>query len=95
MKGSYDDRVLAELKNLVAALFRLENSQGEENIYAVLYSLGQWLASPEQVALQLSFTTWIDEVLFPSCYPDATPPNINKEWSKARYKVKQSYLLSY
>ena len=78
-EGAYDDRVLAELKNLVAALFRLENSQGEEEIYAVLHSLGQWLASPEQLALQLSFTTWIDEVLFPSCYPDATPPNINYE----------------
>lgn len=76
-EGAYDDQVLAELKNLVAALFRLENSQNEENIYAVLHSVAQWLASPEQQALQLSFTTWIDEVLFPSCYPEATPPTIN------------------
>ena len=78
-EGAYDDSVLAELKNLVAALFRLENGQGEEDIRAVLHTLAQWLASPEQLALQLSFTRWIDEVLFPSCYPDAIPPNINYE----------------
>ncbi len=81
-EGAYDEDKLGELtalKNLVAALFRLEKSQSEANTYAVLHSVAQWLAAPEQLALQLSFTTWIDEVLFPSCYPDATPPNINYE----------------
>ncbi len=78
-EGAYNDSTLAELKNLVAALFRLENNQNEENIYAALRSLGKWLASPEQLSLQRSFAIWINEVLFPSCYPDATPPNIHYE----------------
>jgi len=62
-EGNYQDEELKPLKNLVSALFRLEKSQGEEQLLEVVTSLIKWLASPEQVGLRRAFTIWFNRVL--------------------------------
>ena len=51
------------MRNLAAALFRLENSQGPEPVREVLAALAEWLADPEQMELRRSFVIWLHEAL--------------------------------
>ncbi len=62
----YKDADLEPLKNMVAALFRLENSHSPERLLEVVTSLLLWLSGPEQDSLRRAFTVWISRVLFPS-----------------------------
>lgn len=55
-EGRYREADLAPLENLVAALFRLENSRTPEDIITVVSSLVNWLSSPEQASLRRAFT---------------------------------------
>lgn len=57
------DEDLAPLRNLAAALFRLEKSRDAATIDEVLTSLLVWLKAPEQSLLRQAFATWIIEVL--------------------------------
>jgi hypothetical protein len=66
---AYADHEL-ELRNLVAALFRLEKSQTEEDVDQVLKHLVIWLDSPEQKSLDHAFTAWLSNILLPKRYPD-------------------------
>ena len=47
-ESDYIDADLAGRRNLVAALFRLENSRGPEAVREVLAALAEWLAEPDQ-----------------------------------------------
>ena len=76
-EGQYKNHELAELRNLVAALFQFENSCKEDDIYEVLARLGEWLKTPQQEGLQRTFSVWLNEILFPSRFPNVIPPNIN------------------
>lgn len=62
-EGRYRDCDLAPLRNLVAALFRLENSRTHAEIDAVLKTLVEWLSSPEQSSLQRAFAVWLRRVI--------------------------------
>ena len=62
----YADRDLKELNNLVAALFRLENSKNAKQLHEVVIQLLQWLSSPQQDTLRRAFTVWFSRVLFPT-----------------------------
>lgn len=62
----YADENLKELHNLVAALFRLENSRHSKQLLEVVVNLLQWLADPEQASLRRAFTVWFARVLFPT-----------------------------
>ncbi|HEY0942356.1 MAG TPA: DUF4351 domain-containing protein, partial [Steroidobacter sp.] len=53
------------LCNLVAALFRLENSRSREEIDTVLGALVEWLRSPEQRSLSRAFALWIGRIILP------------------------------
>lgn len=76
-EGIYTNHNLASLKNLVASLFRLENSQTEKDIREVLNSLVKWLDEPEQTSLSQSFAIWLTEVLLPKQYPNVKFPEID------------------
>jgi hypothetical protein len=56
---------MSGLKNLLAALFRLENSRSEQDIQSVVRHLLNWLNAEEQSGLRDSFTVWFNRVLLP------------------------------
>ena len=49
--------------NLVAAVFRLENSRSAENVLAVVTALLDWLQGPQQTSLRRAFSVWIQRVI--------------------------------
>ena len=68
---------LQELKNLAAALFRLEQSREPEDILRVVRSLLVWLAAPEQASLNRAFTVWVEKVLMPARLPGVGIPHLH------------------
>jgi predicted transposase YdaD len=62
-EARYRDSELAPLRNLVAALFRLENSRTPAEIDCVLGTLKKWLSSPEQLSLRRAFAVWLGRVI--------------------------------
>jgi len=68
-EGRYAENELAELRNLAAALFRLENSRTPNDVEKVLEALVEWLRMPEQSSLRRAFTTWLKRVLLPGRLP--------------------------
>ena len=76
-EGAYDKKELSPLKNLVAAIFRLENSGSREDVIEVVSNLIEWLSSPEQTRLRRSFSIWINRVLLPAKRLEQTETNIN------------------
>ncbi len=73
-----DDEELQNLNNLVAALFRLENSKDPQQLLDVVIHLLQWLAGPEQDSLRRAFTVWFSRVLFPSRITETNKPSIEE-----------------
>jgi predicted transposase YdaD len=59
----YAERELAALRNLVAALFRLENSRSDKDVLVILRLLREWLVRPEQASLRRAFVVWINRVI--------------------------------
>ncbi len=55
-EGRYGNSELAALRNLVAALFRLENSRTSADVSQVLENLITWLGAPEQANVRRAFT---------------------------------------
>lgn len=62
-EGRYGEDELVPLRNLVAALFRLENSRSDAEVLAVVRSLLEWLNQPEQASLRRAFVVWINRVI--------------------------------
>lgn len=59
----YGENELAPLRNLVAALFRLENSHSDAEVLAVVRSLVEWLTRREQASLRRAFVVWINRAI--------------------------------
>ncbi|MEA2601515.1 MAG: hypothetical protein QOF89_2507 [Acidobacteriota bacterium] len=70
------DSELESLRNLAAALFRLEKSRGPQDIERVLTALLGWLQEPELAELKRSFAEWVVEVLLPGRVPGVTIPQV-------------------
>jgi hypothetical protein len=68
-EGRYRDDPLPEVRNLVSALFAMENSRSPADIERVLSRLVEWLSLPGQTGLRRSFTVWIKRVLLPGRVP--------------------------
>ena len=68
-EGRYTTTELAVLRNLVAALFHLENSRTPEDVSLVLEKLITWLAAPEQASVRRAFTVWLKRVFLPGRLP--------------------------
>ncbi len=62
-EGRYRERELEPLRNLVAALMRLENSRTPTDIVRIVRSLAEWLKAPEQASLRRAFVVWINRVI--------------------------------
>jgi len=75
-EGRLADSELASLRNLAAALFRLEKSRGPEEVQRVVAALLEWLRGPEQVELRRTFGTWLSQVLLPARLPGVTIPGV-------------------
>jgi hypothetical protein len=94
-EGRYREEELKPLQNLVAAVFRLENSRAPADIVNVLTTLVEWLKEPEQEGLRRAFSVWLQRVLLPKRVPEARFPELTelnevrtmlaervKEWTK-------------
>ncbi|MCX4030290.1 Rpn family recombination-promoting nuclease/putative transposase [Endozoicomonas sp. SM1973] len=57
----FSDEELKPLKNLAAALFRLENSDNVEQLAQVIGSLVKWLKKPQQDSLRQAFVEWLKQ----------------------------------
>jgi hypothetical protein len=76
-EGAYRDAELAAMRNLAAALFRLENSRDPEPVREVLIALAEWLSAPEQFELRHSFVVWLREAFFKTRLPATPFPELN------------------
>ena len=76
-EGRFSDTELAPLKNLAAALFRLEGSRTPGDVGRVLAALAEWLKSPEQASLRRAFTVWLKRVFLPGRVPGVEFTNLN------------------
>jgi predicted transposase YdaD len=65
-EGAQLTEALPLMRNLVAALFRLEHSRQPEDVRRVVETLIEWLAAPEQMELRRAFTVWLKRVLLPA-----------------------------
>jgi hypothetical protein len=72
----YTDTALVAMQNLVAALFRLENSRAPEDIAQVVAALTEWLKEPHQADLRRAFVGWLRQVLLPRRLPETEIPEI-------------------
>ena len=75
--GRNPESALAPLRNLVAALFRLENSRTPEDVQRVLAGLVVWLGDPAQDSLRRAFTIWLRRVLLPARLPTVSMPEVH------------------
>ena len=62
-EGAYPESSLPRVRNLVAAVFRLEHSRSAENVLAVVTALLDWLQGPQQTSLRRAFSVWIQRVI--------------------------------
>ena len=76
-EGRFSDTELAPLKNLAAALFRLEGSRTPQDVERVLAALIEWLKSPEQASMRRAFTVWLKRVFLPGRVPGVEFSNLN------------------
>jgi Putative transposase, YhgA-like len=60
------DSELESLRNLAAAVFRLEKSRGTEAMKQVLDAAIEWLREPGLEGMRRSFTDWVLKILLPS-----------------------------
>jgi len=75
-EGRIVESEVESLRNLAAALFRLEKSRGPEEIEGILTALIEWLREPELTELRRSFTSWLKQVLLPARMPGAQIPQV-------------------
>lgn len=69
-EGAWDEDELRSLHNLVAAVFRLENSRTPADIQEILVLLIDWLRTPDQEGLRRSITEWLRRIILPGRLPD-------------------------
>ena len=73
----YQDEELTPMRNLVAALFRLENSRGVEDVRRVVQALNAWLqAGKDTDDLSRAFIGWLRQVLLPRRMPGVEVPEL-------------------
>jgi len=75
-EGQYTEEQLAPLRNVAAALFRLENSHTPTDVQRVLTALVTWLHDPAHASLRRAFTVWLRRVLLPARLPEVVIPEV-------------------
>lgn len=75
-EGALRESDLPDIRNLAAALFRLERSHSPEDLRQTIAALSDWVRAPEQSSLRRAFTVWIKRVLLPGRLPGVRIPEI-------------------
>ena len=75
-EGQYPEERLAPLRNVAAALFRLENSRTPTDVQRVVAALVTWLHDPAYASLRRAFTVWLRRVLLPGRLPEVAIPEM-------------------
>jgi predicted transposase/invertase (TIGR01784 family) len=70
-EGALRESDLASLRNLVAALIRLEKSRGMDDVREVLAALLQWLEEIDDPELRRAWSIWLSRVFL-----EAQPPGV-------------------
>lgn len=68
-EGRIDPNAPEALRNLAAALFRLEQSRTPADVLEVVRTLRVWLHAPEQASLRRAFARWVRKTLLPGRMP--------------------------
>jgi predicted transposase/invertase (TIGR01784 family) len=76
-EGRYTESELAPLRNLAAAVFRVENSTDPEALARVLDALLAWIGAPEQASLRDAFVVWLNRVVLRGKLPGVEFPQLN------------------
>lgn len=76
-EGRYSESELAPLRNLAAAVFRVENSTDPEALARVLDALLAWIGAPEQASLRDAFVVWLNRVVLRGKLPGVEFPQLN------------------
>lgn len=76
-EGRFAESDLASLRNLVAALFRMENSRTPRDTDLAIGALIDWLQAPEQESLRRAFVIWLKRVHLKGRVADAELVNLN------------------
>jgi hypothetical protein len=61
----YPDEELARMRNLVAALFRLENSGTSHDVDEIIRGLNEWWGNREHSEVRIEFIAWLRRVIIP------------------------------
>jgi hypothetical protein len=61
----YRKNELARMRNLVASMFRLENSSTSEDVDEVTGDLHRWWENAARASLRNAFIKWLDRVIIP------------------------------
>lgn len=77
-EGRYAEQDLAPLRNLVAALFRMENSRTRQDVDRAIGALAEWLQAPEQASLRRAFVVWLKRVHLRGRMADSELVNLNE-----------------
>ena len=72
----YGEEQLRGMRNVAAALFRLENSREPSDAAAVIEALAEWLSGPEQAELRRAFVTFLRAAFLGRRVPDAELPEV-------------------
>jgi len=75
-EGALDESGPWALKNLAAALFRLEKTPDPAGLERAVGVLIEWLKDPKQDSLRRAFTVWIKRVLIPGRLPGIALPEV-------------------
>jgi predicted transposase/invertase (TIGR01784 family) len=75
-EGRIAEEELGALRNVAAALFRLERSRTPADIEQVLVAMLEWLKDPEQAELRRAFAIWLVRVLLPARLPGIEIPKV-------------------
>jgi hypothetical protein len=70
-EGRIDAAAPEALRNLVAALFRLEQGRTVPDLLEVVRPLRLWLQAPEQASLRRAFAKWLEDMLRSGRVPGA------------------------
>jgi predicted transposase YdaD len=71
----YQKDELARMRNLVASMFRLENSSTSEDVDEVTGDLHEWWENAARASLRNAFIKWLDRVIIPRYLRDPSTPN--------------------
>jgi hypothetical protein len=75
-EGAIDESGPLALKNIAAAIFRLEKSRDPNAIRTVVRALAHWLRAPEQLGLRRAILRWLKLVFLPARLPGIELPEV-------------------